>query len=311
MAGTEINMVMVGPSRVGKSSLLTTMYREIGKLKAGFNLTPDATTSDTLDEAFQNLNRVMERLKFAPVEDLLAATKGFLEHRFDVSFHGVKEFDLVFHDFRGGAMKRRADPEWEQLEERVASSHVVFNVLDAVALMETDEIRSDELNGHTRVKELLERTMTAGKKYLIVFVPVKCEAYVKTAGGRDRLVRRFEERHAGVLRLIERLNQANGNVAALLIPAVTLGCVEFKEIDPEGNFVFVRNHQDFAPRDVDQPLRYALSFALSRVHEDRDLWTWFINFLTGRGQAFGQALNDFCKGRKDEYKTYGNEALLR
>ncbi len=56
-----------------------------------------------------------------------------------------------------------------------------------------------------------------------------------------------------MLRLIERLNQVNRNVAALLIPAVTLGCVEFKEIDREGNFVFVRNHKEFEPREVDQP----------------------------------------------------------
>ena len=38
-----------------------------------------------------------------------------------------------------------------------------------------------------------------------------------------------------------------------------LGCVEFKEIDSSGNYVFERNQKDFEPREVDQPLRSLLT----------------------------------------------------
>jgi hypothetical protein len=302
-------MIMLGPSRVGKSSLLATMYREIGRMKTGFDLTPVDETEDRLDEAYHNLSRVIEQRVFAPVEDLVKGTVDFIEHHFEVAFKGTKEFDLVFHDFRGGAMMRSGS-DLDTLREKVTRSHVIFNVLDSVALMEVDAIKGDRFNGHDRVCNLMTRTLQPGEQYLILFVLVKCETYVKTASGRERLLDRFEERHGAVLRLIERLNKTNRNVAALLIPAITLGCVEFKEIDQDGSFIFERNHKDFEPREVDQPLRYALSFALNHVNENRRWWESLWRHLTGHSKAFGQALLDFYSQRNDNYKKYGNEALL-
>ncbi len=309
MASRAINMIMVGPSRVGKSSLLATMCREIGKMKTGFDLTPVDETQDRLDEAYYNLSQVMQQPVFTPVEDLLKGTVDFIEHRFEVAFKGTKEFDLVFHDFRGGAMMC-SGPDLVTLREKVARSHVIFNVLDSAALMEVNAIEGDRLNGHDRVHKLLQKTLQPGEKYLIVFVLVKCETYVKTASGRDRLIKRFEERHRSVLRLIENRNETNKNVAALLIPAITLGCVEFKEIDQDRNFVFERNHNEFEPREVDQPLRYALSFALNHVDENRWWGEKLKRWLTGRGKAFRQALTDFYSQRNGNYNEYGNGALL-
>ncbi|MCZ2340828.1 MAG: hypothetical protein LC104_03420 [Bacteroidales bacterium] len=310
MAARAVNMIMLGPSRVGKSSLLATMYREIGKMKAGFDLMPVDETQDRLDEAYFNLNKVMEQQVFAPVEDLLKGTMDFIEHRFEVKFHQTKEFDLVFHDFRGGAMMR-SGPDQDTLREKVARSHVIFNVLDAVSLMEVDAIKGDQRNGHDRVRQLLDKALKPGEKYLIIFVLVKCETYVKTASNRERLVNRFEERHAAVLRLIENLNQTHKNVVGLLVPAITLGCVEFKEIDSSDNYVFERNHRDFEPREVDQPLRYALSFALNHVNENRWIGERIWRYLSGQGRAFDQALKDFYSHRNSSYKTYGNPDLLR
>jgi hypothetical protein len=309
MANRVINMVLVGPSRVGKSSLLATMYREIDKMKTGFELTPADETQDRLDEAYCSLSRVMQQPVSAPVDDLLRGTMDFIEHRFEVGFKNAREFDLVFHDFRGGAMMKSGS-DLDTLREKVAQSHVIFNVLDSVALMEVDAVAGDRLNGHDRVHKLFSKALQAGEKYLIVFVLVKCEKYVKSPRGHDQLISRFEERHRSVLRLIDELNERNGNVGALVIPAVTLGCVEFKEIDGDGNFVFERTHKDFEPSEVDQPLRYGLSFAISHVNGNRWWWERLGRWLTGHGKAFGQALGDFCNQRNGNYKKYGNDALF-
>ena len=130
--------------------------------------------------------------------------------------------------------------------------------------------------------------------------------HTHTPDFRDQVQRREEL----LRRLIEKLNQTHKNVVGLLVPAITLGCVEFKEIDPEGNYVFERNHRDFEPREVDQPLRYALSFALNHVNNNRWWWESLVRVLTGRGKAFGQALKDFYSQRNGSYKTYGNPELL-
>lgn len=311
MVSRTVNMIMLGPSRVGKSSLLATMYKEISKMRAGFDLIPDNDTSDRLEDAYSKLSRVVNQPTFTQSGDLLTGTQDFIEHRFELSFQGSKEFDLVFHDFRGGVMLKRTDPDWEALRKKVAASRVIFNVLDAVALMEADSIKNDsQYNCHTRTNELLTQTLRPGEKYLIIFVLVKSETYVKKASTRDRLLSRFEERHSAVLRLLERLNEQHKNVAALLIPVITLGCVEFREIDKNGNFIFERVNKDFHPRDVDQPLRYALSFAFNHVNDNRSMFEKLWRYLKGRSNAFSQALKDFCNDRSNGFKRYGNTSLL-
>ena len=318
MTPRMINMIMLGPSRVGKTSLLATMYKQFAQLGVSFDFLAVGDTSDQLNDAHQKLEAVTKTSRFTVVEGLLQGTQGFNEHGFKVCFHQRKEFDLIFHDYRGGVlMKAGSDKELEAkqahdtLRSLVSNSHVIFNVLDAAVLMEAGPTESDTLNSHTRIYELLHDTLQAGEKYLIVFVLVKCETYVKTASSRERLVNRFEERHAAVLRLIEKLNQNHKNVVGLLIPARTMGCVEFKEIDDRGNYVFERKGEHFKPEEVDQPLRYALSFALNHVNENRWFGERVLRRLAGRGPKFDQALKEFCNGRKSTYKMYGNKDLLR
>lgn len=113
-----------------------------------------------------------------------------------------------------------------------------------------------------------------------------------------------------MLRLIEKLNEQNKNVAALLIPAITLGCVEFKEIDQDGNFVFERTRKDFEPREVDQPLRYALHFVLKRFDESRSVWDRLYRWWYGLDKAFLADLSKFAAHRKPDYKKYGGPHLL-
>jgi GTPase SAR1 family protein len=310
MSTREIHMIMLGPGRVGKSSLLATMYREIEKLKVGFELEPAGETRDRLKEAYENLSSVMEREVFVPVGDLIKGTEVFVEYRLGVTFRQSRVFDLVFHDFRGGALTESGN-EYKTLHEKVTRSHVIFNLLDAVTLMELDTKDGNERNAHEKVSQLLHRALQPNEKYLILFVLVKCESYIKTASSRERLVKRFEERHAPVLQLINNRNLTSRNVVGLLIPVITLGCVEFKKIDSKGNYIFDRNHRDFEPREVDQPLRYALAFALNRVEENRGFFSDLWRYLSGEGQAFNQALRDFCKQRKTGYKIYGNPDLLR
>jgi hypothetical protein len=197
--------------------------------------------------------------------------------------------------------------DYNTLSEKVKRSHVIFNVLDAVSLMELNATMCEQRNGHERVRQLLEQAFQPGQKYLINFVLVKCESYIKTASGREQLIKRFEKRHDSVLRLIEK-NQSN--VVGLLFPVTTLGCVEFKEIDSNGNYIFERNRKKFEPRDVDQPLRYALGFALKHVDENRWFGERILGRLSGRRDRFAQALEDFYRDRKEPSRIYGNKKLL-
>lgn len=309
MANPTINMTMLGPSRVGKSSLLAMMYREIRKLDISFSINPDDQTADLLDAAYEELTGVLDEKKYTEIKKGMIGTENFIEHKFEVGFENTNAFSLVFHDFRGGAMMKNGD-DLKELRQRISWSHVIFNVLDAVAMMECDVPRDDVLNGHDRCVTQLDKSLTDGEKYMIIFVLVKCEKYMKKDADRDELLKRFEERHEAVLRLIDKRNSVNNQIAALVIPVKTLGCVEFARVGDDGNFVFVRKGDGFKPEDVDQPLRYALSFALNHVESNRTMFENVLNWFTGYGKRFTDAVNDFHKGRKTKYKTYGNSGLL-
>jgi hypothetical protein len=301
------HMVTLGPSRVGKSSLLATMCHEIGKMTTtGFQIIPIGETKARLDEAYQKISGVDKILVFEPVAGLMGGTADFLEYHFEVHFMEEKEFDLFLHDFRGGALTE-GGRELARLQNIVSHARILINVLDAAALMEVDASTSNRLNGHDQVCHLLRQTLQAGEKYLILFVLVKCESYLKTERRRKELTARFEERHQAVLQLINQLNDIKKSIVALLIPAQTMGCVEFQEIRRDGKFIFVRTQEKFKPCDVDQPLRYALAFALKHVDEHRQ---WWERLRFTRRKAFWEALRNFCSQRKSDYKKYGNEALL-
>ena len=185
----------------------------------------------------------------------------------------------------------------KELRQRISWSHVIFNVLDSVAMMECDVPRDEILNGHDRCVTQLDKSMANGEKYLIVFVLVKCEKYMKKATDRNKLLSRFEDRHKAVLKLIEKRNQPSNKIASVLIPVKTLGCVEFARLDEDGQFVFVRKGDSFQPEDVDQPLRYALSFALNHVDSNRTMFENIVNWFTGYGERFTAAVTTRgCRG---------------
>ena len=95
-----------------------------------------------------------------------------------------------------------------------------------------------------------------------------------------------------------------------------MGCVEFSrtELDAEHQrqkFVFVRRKdREFEPRDADQPLRYAMTFALAEQHKGRNWFMGLINFFTGFTNRFVKALEQFSS-KRTEFTRYGNPDLLR
>jgi hypothetical protein len=104
------------------------------------------------------------------------------------------------------------------------------------------------------------------------------------------------------------------NVVGVLMPVKTLGCVEFSRIEGRGKdetiFFSRKTGLDFSPEKVDQPLRYALDFALSQHDKNRSGWSRFARWLSNKDRAFQIALGKFAQGRDRSFKVYGNRLLL-
>jgi GTPase SAR1 family protein len=308
---------MLGPSGVGKTSVLATMNNELARISdpSSFDLRPTGATSNRLRKAFVELRGIKKLHAHVPIPATLEHTEGPVEHSFEVLFGDRKELDLVFWDTRGATMFDVGELG-NELKTTLSGSCVIFNVLDAAVLMEGDACLSEEYNGHQRIRELL-LDLNGDSDRLVVFVLTKCERWLRAPESLNetnvaKLIERFEQLHKPVLNLIQKRE----NMAGVVIPVQTLGCVEFSRTQRnqktnQQEFIFVRTPDaDFAPRDVDQPLRYALAFALFKNHVGRGWWDWIFDWLLGRDAQFIDSLRSFAKKRR-KYKRYGNKSLFK
>ncbi|HDN27222.1 MAG TPA: hypothetical protein ENG03_09040 [Thioploca sp.] len=312
----NIVMTMLGPEAVGKTTLLATMYNELAKIETtehGFHFAAANDTGVDLETAYQKLSQIIEKQAYTHIGQLLPGTAGIIERQFEISFQDKKELDLSFYDIAGGLLLAKEDnKDIKEFKGILAQAAVIINVIDGAALVEGSLLLSDSINQPTRVRDLLRPGFTQSKqKRLVLFVITKCETWLKDEQGQKKLQKAFETRHKPVLNFIEE----RSNVVGVLIPVKTLGCVEFSRIEGRGEdetIVFTRRpHLEFSPEKVDQPLRYALAFALLQHDKNRSGWSRFASdWLSNKGEAFQESLIWFANGRDRNFKAYGKKSLI-
>lgn len=312
----KITMTMLGPEAVGKTTLLATMYSQLATInntyKHEFEFMPAGNTGIDLRDALEKLRQVVEKPAFTRLGPMLAGTAGIIERQFDILFHGKKELELSFYDLAGGLLvtKDERNSDVKKFRKILNQAAVIINVIDGAALVEGSQLMSDSINQPIRVRELLQPIVNNQQQHLILFVITKCETWLKDKNGLRELETAFEQRHEAVINFIKEQE----NVAGVLMPVKTLGCVEFSRIEGRGEnetMWFSRKPGlDFSPERVDQPLRYALAFALSQHEKHRGGWNRFTRWLLHKNQAFQQSLGNFARGRDKSFKNYGNRSLI-
>ncbi|HDN27618.1 MAG TPA: hypothetical protein ENG03_11085 [Thioploca sp.] len=308
-------MIMVGLDGVGKTTLLATMYHELSRFENqfGFKLAASKDTQLDLQEAYQKLSTIIAQPTFTPTGSLLKGTAGIIERPFEILFKGKKELDLVFCDIAGGII--RAEPgnqDFDEFKQRLEQAIVIVNVIDGSALVEGDELLLEQKNDPAQIYQLLQPILTKNNQqnHLLLFVITKCEAWLKNEKSQKKLETAFETQYKMILKLIDELD----NTVSVLIPVKTLGCVEFTHIgykNSEQEMIFVRKpNLQFKPENTDQPMRYALAFALLQHNQNRPPFNKFMRWLWNEDVAFQQALTEFAEARSRAFKIYGNSSLI-
>jgi GTPase SAR1 family protein len=311
-------MMMVGPDGVGKTTLLATMYHELSNLEdddnddqSGFELVASQDTHHDLQEAYQKLTTIVTQPTFTPTGPLLKGTAGLIERQFEMVFKGKKELDLVFCDIAGGIIQaNEGNRDFDEFKTRLEQAVVIINVIDGSALVEGNDSLSAKKNNPRQIEKLLQPILTNPQNHLLLFVITKCEAWLKNEKTQTLLERAFEKQYEMMLKWLKHVE----NVVAVLIPVKTLGCVEFTRIDSHGDeqeMVFIRKpNLRFCPENTDQPLRYALAFALLQHNQNRSQWNQFVRWIFNEDVAFQKALTEFAQGRSQTFKIYGNSSLI-
>jgi hypothetical protein len=310
----ELKITMLGPSGVGKTSLLTAMYEQfesnIGR--TNLQLTPDLESSALLQERLAELKSLPDSFE---TKGWMASTENYRTFLFELGRKGaVPSVQLHFQDYPGEFHESKSSREdKERIEGFVRESVAVIVAIDTPALMEKNGQWHAETNRPQQITNLFQRVYRElDSPRLVILAPVRCEKYLKNEESTSDLLRRIEDGYGKLLDLFRSENLLS-KVAVVVTPVQTVGSVVFSRIevnDGKPLFIFRKTSHDaqYSPKDSEQPLRYLLRFLL-RLHLDTRNWGFF-NFLRdwfGLDYHLKEAARQFASG----CKTTGGFSVLQ
>lgn len=232
------DVVMLGPSRVGKTSLLTAL-RVAGQ--AHFEGTPISIEPDDehTKRAFNDNDNMMRgelgARKFSP--DSLPGDED--EHIYGLAVNaGIDQHRIVlrFRDYPGAWLH---DSRSAKVKEFLQNASAVIVPIDATLLMEAGQEQAQALAKGLALSEVEEnvREWAKGRKgdgdaALLILAPVKCEAYFSDNGGRrskaDALFDRVRAHYADVVDAY--LKEGPDRAEVLYAPVDTIGPIELMDV---------------------------------------------------------------------------------
>jgi hypothetical protein len=249
-ASEPFRIGLVGPSGVGKTSLITALLAESMKLLTGTGVAMHPVGTATEERIARNqrsldANLLSEEFEAMPLGFMHGSAEPFI---FTLGLNPGSSDDgisIEVLDFPGlwlspESRPARRETEWARCLEFIAASTILLIPVDATVLMEavTEEERgaAEGLLAIAAVADVardwaIRRQERAPEPALAVFCPVKCESYFNDNGGLDdrsgALQARFDTAYKDVINAI-RVEAPGASV--LYTPVDTIGCVELADV---------------------------------------------------------------------------------
>ena len=252
---------LVGPTRVGKTSLMTALVSQGQDLLAGTPAKLEAhdDAQERLDNLRDELLSCLEVGRLEPyfrparsaggggesarVPQGVRGTEESYDYRLDLGV-GKDVLPLVIKDYPGRWMvpTQRASQQsmdWDACKAFLTAASALIVPVDATAMMEVTTRRERvgarkflRIEGVRRVvRDWARARAVAQERALLVLAPVKCESYFSDNGGatKDRSGEVFERTRQLYGPVVEDARTEMGDKSLLTVeyhPVDTLGCVE-------------------------------------------------------------------------------------
>jgi hypothetical protein len=278
----DLGVALLGSRTVGKTSMIAAMFNEFERVCASptLKLIPEEQTGVVLSNLLVDLKKAAEGTSglFDPLEAGIQRTEEPEEFKVQLACaatHHSASLNLTLHDYPGGWLSETTEG-WQEhmghMQTVVASSQIVLVTFDTPSLMLLQDSAHEEVNHPTGLSNFLKRALLeapAGdppdSRRLVVFVPMRGEKWLQD-GDAPLLWQHFQERFKAILRVIKGYPDT---VGAVYCPVQTLGSVRFDRFEGR-RAIFHRTGTGYRPVDCDQPLRYALAFALNTLRRQAD-----------------------------------------
>ncbi|TMR07009.1 hypothetical protein ETD83_02395 [Actinomadura soli] len=243
---------VVGPSRVGKTTLLTAILADTAELLAGtpVSVALDEATASRVRRQKGHLRSAIEAGEFDAAA--LGGTQAMSVYEIKLQADGDVGLEIPFRilDYPGGwldpdmrARSPEAGKEWPSCEAHIKDSIMLLLPIDAAVLMEAStpaqRAAVPELLGLVDVEAVAERWAKIRNQHpaepaVLLLAPLKCEKYFSDNGGAGqeagRLRKLVREKYKEVLRIVAA-ECKDRMVHVVYAPIDTYGCVELMEAE--------------------------------------------------------------------------------
>ena len=254
----DFSVLMIGPRRAGKSSVLSAMLKSLEMLEqeTGLCFRADEDTQMVMREKLSDLEQLFvlhSGNPNVPFSTLLGQengieyssfTSGAVSYRFEFFLSGKNgkhkkknTYSVEFTDIPGEHMTSDLQTAGSTVVDRYVRSNVIIVAIDAPALMEGKtkngvgefhrmvNIPSSIYNAISvadcQMREKLQKDQKVGPK-MILFVPLKCEKYYHN-GTMDELKERMKLGYKEIFAYLEGCDE----YTVAITPVLTLGDIVF------------------------------------------------------------------------------------
>lgn len=315
MNGQQIDILMLGGKRCGKTTVLASMVQQIGAALNGTGLYLEVLnpqTREKLDEAISSLreklndfNRPLTRVK---VDE--NPTSAESEYAFMLHVNGGRDIPLRIHDIPGEWL---VDEHAERVKELVSNARVIIIAIDTPYLFAkmTDNgygIYHKEYNKSEEIANFFKETLSAQdiQNRMIMFVPIKCERYYHLTHTpplnvfrRNYMTEIVDAVGSGYRDLIQyiRTSPALLNSCTIaIVPILSAGGIDFVRFEKDeetDKMVSLYQKPEFLPQNLqgyrpyycEQPMVYSLAYIMTLELEEA------MQAVSANGNIFGVDLN--------------------
>ncbi|MDR2117720.1 MAG: hypothetical protein LBP87_15185 [Planctomycetaceae bacterium] len=276
MSNPILKITMVGPSRVGKTSLLAAMYKELERelSEVGATFVPDVRTQPVIT-ARSNELKLLGSGTTLDVSNIVSieSTQEKREYDFILSVKlensRTEKLDIRFIDMPGGWYSGDV-----RVDTELAESNVSIWVVDATALMEQPEEETNIGKYHTVINDpetiynAYQRAFAERRTdHFIVMCLVRAESYVRK-NRQNEMYQKLNKSYASLLHQLKQQTPTLGTVEASYVE--TVGNIIFHTFKREKNEDFPHakfmklQGKTYSPSGCAKPLRSVIAYALQQ-----------------------------------------------